>query len=87
LLLGNNNDPNAKDWKCSACQNVNWARRDKCNRCSAPKTDDCELLEPQQRGQFGGGNRDQRPRGDYQKNNDYRSNERKGYGGMEQYNQ
>lgn len=25
------------NWTCSACGNVNFAKRDRCNRCSAPK--------------------------------------------------
>merc|ERR1712137_656936 len=25
------------NWKCSACGNVNWERREACNRCGTPK--------------------------------------------------
>jgi hypothetical protein len=28
---------NPDDWVCAACQNVNYARRDKCNRCQLAK--------------------------------------------------
>lgn len=28
---------NADDWQCSKCANVNWARRQTCNVCNAPK--------------------------------------------------
>jgi len=27
----------AEDWACSKCGNVNWARRNTCNMCNAPK--------------------------------------------------
>eukprot|EP01062_Namystynia_karyoxenos_P027139 TRINITY_DN2091_c0_g2_i1.p1 TRINITY_DN2091_c0_g2~~TRINITY_DN2091_c0_g2_i1.p1 ORF type:complete len:284 (+),score=84.47 TRINITY_DN2091_c0_g2_i1:97-948(+) len=30
-------DPNLCDWQCPACGNMNWPRRDKCNRCTTPK--------------------------------------------------
>ncbi|CAG8563344.1 1852_t:CDS:2 [Ambispora leptoticha] len=26
-----------KDWKCSICSNINWARRNECNQCKTPK--------------------------------------------------
>jgi len=29
--------PNADDWECSQCQNVNRARRDACNKCNTPR--------------------------------------------------
>lgn len=28
---------NADDWQCNKCANVNWARRQTCNVCNAPK--------------------------------------------------
>lgn len=27
----------ADDWQCNKCGNVNWARRQQCNVCNAPK--------------------------------------------------
>lgn len=27
----------ADDWSCTKCGNVNWARRQQCNMCNAPK--------------------------------------------------
>lgn len=27
----------ADDWQCNKCANVNWARRQTCNVCNAPK--------------------------------------------------
>lgn len=33
----------AEDWQCSKCGNVNWARRQTCNMCNAPKF--CEVEE------------------------------------------
>jgi len=32
----------AEDWQCSKCANVNWARRQTCNMCNAPKFSDVE---------------------------------------------
>lgn len=32
----------AEDWQCSKCANVNWARRQTCNMCNAPKFTDVE---------------------------------------------
>ncbi|SAL95748.1 hypothetical protein [Absidia glauca] len=26
-----------KDWKCTFCNNINWAKRDTCNQCNNPK--------------------------------------------------
>ncbi|KAJ8328576.1 hypothetical protein BDV3_004698 [Batrachochytrium dendrobatidis] len=26
-----------KDWKCPACCNINWQKREACNQCNAPK--------------------------------------------------
>ncbi|CAG8535128.1 6296_t:CDS:10, partial [Dentiscutata erythropus] len=26
-----------KDWKCTICSNINWARRAECNQCKTPK--------------------------------------------------
>lgn len=40
----------AEDWQCSKCGNVNWARRNSCNVCNAPK-----LAEVEERTGFGGG--------------------------------
>lgn len=27
----------ADDWQCTKCGNVNWARRNQCNVCNAPR--------------------------------------------------
>ncbi|KAH8275228.1 hypothetical protein KR026_002700 [Drosophila bipectinata] len=43
----------AEDWQCSKCANVNWARRQTCNMCNAPKFSDVE-----ERTGFGGGYND-----------------------------
>ena len=32
----------ADDWQCGRCGNVNWARRQQCNMCNAPKFGDNE---------------------------------------------
>lgn len=32
----------ADDWQCHKCANVNWARRQTCNMCNAPKVIDNE---------------------------------------------
>ncbi|XP_022658506.1 zinc finger Ran-binding domain-containing protein 2-like [Varroa jacobsoni] len=32
----------ADDWQCGKCGNVNWARRNNCNMCSAPKVGEVE---------------------------------------------
>jgi len=32
-----NIDPSVGDWHCESCGNWNWARRDTCNKCKAPK--------------------------------------------------
>ncbi|XP_026323878.1 uncharacterized protein LOC113233108 isoform X2 [Hyposmocoma kahamanoa] len=41
---------NADDWQCSKCANVNWARRQTCNVCNAPKYGEVEA-----RTGYGGG--------------------------------
>ena len=33
----------ADDWSCSKCGNVNWARRNQCNMCNAPKHVELEV--------------------------------------------
>lgn len=43
----------AEDWQCSKCANVNWARRQTCNMCNAPKFCDVE-----ERTGYGGGYND-----------------------------
>ncbi|KAG5869744.1 hypothetical protein JTB14_033375 [Gonioctena quinquepunctata] len=43
----------ADDWQCNKCGNVNWARRQSCNVCNAPKFGDVE-----ERTGFGGGYND-----------------------------
>ncbi|CAH0554445.1 unnamed protein product [Brassicogethes aeneus] len=43
----------ADDWQCNKCGNVNWARRQQCNVCNAPKFTDQE-----ERTGFGGGYND-----------------------------
>uniref|UniRef100_T1JNT5 Zinc finger Ran-binding domain-containing protein 2 n=1 Tax=Strigamia maritima TaxID=126957 RepID=T1JNT5_STRMM len=40
----------ADDWQCSKCGNVNWARRQQCNMCNAPKYGEVE-----ERTGYGGG--------------------------------
>lgn len=32
----------ADDWQCNKCGNVNWARRQQCNVCNAPRFGDVE---------------------------------------------
>ena len=39
------------DWPCTHCGNVNWARREKCNVCNAPKP---TLTEAPRTGRGGG---------------------------------
>ncbi|GMS82239.1 hypothetical protein PENTCL1PPCAC_4414, partial [Pristionchus entomophagus] len=41
---------NAEDWACTKCGNVNWARRNTCNMCNAPKVGELE-----KRTGYGGG--------------------------------
>ncbi|CAH1643342.1 unnamed protein product [Spodoptera littoralis] len=41
---------NADDWQCNKCANVNWARRQTCNVCNAPKYGEVEA-----RTGYGGG--------------------------------
>ncbi|KAG6453335.1 hypothetical protein O3G_MSEX008070 [Manduca sexta] len=41
---------NADDWQCNKCANVNWARRQTCNVCNAPKFGEVEA-----RTGYGGG--------------------------------
>lgn len=43
----------ADDWQCSKCGNVNWARRQQCNMCNAPKFGEIE-----ERTGYGGGYND-----------------------------
>ncbi|XP_015599773.1 zinc finger Ran-binding domain-containing protein 2 isoform X2 [Cephus cinctus] len=43
----------ADDWQCSKCGNVNWARRQQCNMCNAPK-----FGEVEERTGYGGGYND-----------------------------
>nr|CAH7739543.1 unnamed protein product [Callosobruchus chinensis] len=43
----------ADDWQCNKCGNVNWARRQSCNVCNAPK-----FGEVEERTGFGGGYND-----------------------------
>lgn len=43
----------ADDWQCSKCCNVNWARRQQCNMCNAPK-----FSEVEERTGYGGGYND-----------------------------
>ncbi|RZF36474.1 hypothetical protein LSTR_LSTR011261 [Laodelphax striatellus] len=40
----------ADDWQCNKCGNVNWARRQQCNMCNAPK-----FGEVEERTGYGGG--------------------------------
>ncbi|XP_075157424.1 FUS RNA binding protein cabeza isoform X2 [Haematobia irritans] len=38
---GNNNvAPREGDWRCSSCNNTNFAWRNECNRCKTPKSDE-----------------------------------------------
>ncbi|KAL1455472.1 hypothetical protein WDU94_009563, partial [Cyamophila willieti] len=34
----------AQDWQCKSCGNVNWARRQSCNRCHTSKFDPINML-------------------------------------------
>lgn len=34
----------ADDWQCNKCGNVNWARRQQCNVCNAPKFGEVLLI-------------------------------------------
>lgn len=43
----------ADDWQCNKCGNVNWARRQQCNMCNAPKWGEVE-----ERTGYGGGYND-----------------------------
>lgn len=43
----------ADDWSCNKCGNVNWARRQQCNMCNAPKWGEVE-----ERTGYGGGYND-----------------------------
>ncbi|CAH1406407.1 unnamed protein product [Nezara viridula] len=43
----------ADDWQCLKCGNVNWARRQQCNVCNAPK-----FGEVEERTGYGGGYND-----------------------------
>lgn len=43
----------ADDWQCIKCGNVNWARRQQCNMCNAPK-----FGEVEERTGYGGGYND-----------------------------
>ncbi|XP_026677447.1 uncharacterized protein LOC103506649 [Diaphorina citri] len=36
----------AEDWQCKACGNVNWARRQACNRCNTSKFDEVNMISP-----------------------------------------
>ena len=54
---GNKNYNN--DWICSKCSNDNFGWRERCNKCSAPKTGGSGSRE-----QRGGNDRSRRPRGD-----------------------
>lgn len=47
------NSFSADDWQCSKCGNVNWARRQQCNMCNAPKFGEIE-----ERTGYGGGYND-----------------------------
>lgn len=47
------NYSSADDWQCSKCGNVNWARRQQCNMCNAPKFGEIE-----ERTGYGGGYND-----------------------------
>ncbi|CAG2064368.1 unnamed protein product, partial [Timema podura] len=43
----------ADDWQCNKCGNVNWARRQTCNMCNAPR-----FGEVEERTGYGGGYND-----------------------------
>eukprot|EP00697_Spironema_sp_BW2_P009582 gnl/Spiro4/24535_TR12164_c0_g3_i1.p2 gnl/Spiro4/24535_TR12164_c0_g3~~gnl/Spiro4/24535_TR12164_c0_g3_i1.p2 ORF type:complete len:182 (-),score=59.02 gnl/Spiro4/24535_TR12164_c0_g3_i1:146-691(-) len=36
--------PREGDWHCPGCQNVNFARRDTCNRCNEPRPADAHVV-------------------------------------------
>jgi len=55
----------ADDWVCSKCGNVNWARRNMCNICNAPKLADLEV-----RTGYGGGYMDREEVEYIQRNDD-----------------
>uniref|UniRef100_A0A8D9B6M4 Zinc finger Ran-binding domain-containing protein 2 n=1 Tax=Cacopsylla melanoneura TaxID=428564 RepID=A0A8D9B6M4_9HEMI len=33
-----------QDWQCKGCGNVNWARRQKCNKCDTDKFDEINMI-------------------------------------------
>ena len=47
--------PVRKDWICSTCSIVNFARRTACFRCSAPRTPDAQLVDSGDAAVAGGG--------------------------------
>lgn len=70
-LIGGDED-NAKDWKCLDCGNINWARRDVCNRCKVPRPENAPLVDSKKafnKGGQEGGNRDRDHRGGDQRGN------------------
>ncbi|KAL1457909.1 hypothetical protein WDU94_008089 [Cyamophila willieti] len=40
------------DWQCNACENVNWARRQKCNNCETDKFDKINMIEEEEDGRL-----------------------------------
>eukprot|EP00699_Malawimonas_sp_californiana_P001176 EC715062.1.p2 GENE.EC715062.1~~EC715062.1.p2 ORF type:complete len:100 (+),score=18.37 EC715062.1:3-302(+) len=32
------------NWQCQQCQNANWAKREKCNRCQAERTPEQDAI-------------------------------------------
>lgn len=45
-----NIDPAVGDWHCTSCGNWNWARRESCNKCQAPRPESAGMQSSIQRG-------------------------------------